>query len=83
MVGGTDTELLSRVAAELGAEEGVTVSTVSGTPDRPSVLAVSMPPERADRLRAQYPEQIVIEPDQPLEHYDTGGGSPQPDDGGA
>jgi hypothetical protein len=68
MVGGTDPALLSRVAAELGAEEGITVSTVSGTPDRPSVLAVSMPPERADRLRAQYPGQLGIEPDLPLEY---------------
>jgi hypothetical protein len=69
MVGATDPELLSRVAAELGAEEGITVRTVSGTPDRPSVLAVSMPPERADRLRGQYLERIAIEPDEPLQHY--------------
>ncbi|MFS4093180.1 hypothetical protein [Streptomyces sp. AF1A] len=69
MVGATDPGLLSRVAAELGEEEGITVRTVSGAPGRPSVLAVSMPPERADRLRAQYLERIAIEPDESLQHY--------------
>ncbi|MEU4033201.1 hypothetical protein [Streptomyces collinus] len=68
LVGG-DTALVARVAEELRGETGVTVRVVSGTPARPTVLGVTMTRERAERLRAEYQDRLVVEVDQEIQHY--------------
>ncbi|GHH80979.1 hypothetical protein GCM10018793_37420 [Streptomyces sulfonofaciens] len=69
LVGSSETTVLVRVAGQLGAEPDVSVRVVAGTRRQPSVLAVAMPAERAEQLRREYPDQLVVESDEPLEPY--------------
>jgi hypothetical protein len=80
LLASSDPVLLAGVAAELGAEADVRVNRVGGTTAQPTILAAKMPLERADRLREEFPDRLVIEVDQPLEHFDIDidGRQPQP-----
>jgi hypothetical protein len=69
LVGGGDTTLIARVAEQLSGEDDVTVRVVSGTASQPAVLGVAMTQERAERLRTEYQDRLVVEADQTLEHY--------------
>lgn len=72
LLGSGDFTLLAEAAAQLEAEHDVSVRVISGTPERPAVLAASMTPDRADRLRAEYSGRLVVESDQPLDPYGAG-----------
>lgn len=74
LVGSTDPALLAGVARQLGDEEKETVRVVSGTSERPSVLAVAMTAERAEQLRAEFQDRLVIEIDQTVEPYASSDG---------
>ncbi|MEV4925089.1 hypothetical protein [Streptomyces roseoverticillatus] len=63
--------LLAEVAHRLADEEHTAVRTLIGTPQRPAMLAVTMTAERAEQLRREYPDRLVVESDQPLQPYET------------
>jgi hypothetical protein len=68
MIGGESASLIE-LARALQEDPDVTIRRIVGQPDRPSLIAVDMPPARVEALRAQYGSQITIEPDQPVELY--------------
>ncbi|WP_155359561.1 hypothetical protein [Acrocarpospora macrocephala] len=69
MIGGPDPSLLAELAGQLRDDPEVTIRRIVGPPDRPSLLAVDMPPARAGALQAQYGTRLTIEPDAPIELF--------------
>jgi hypothetical protein len=69
MIGGPDASLLAELVGVLRDDPEVTIRRIVGAPDRPSLLAVDMPPARAGALQAQYGTRLTIEPDAPVELY--------------
>ena len=60
--------LLAEVAARL-ADEGVEVLSAFPSPTGPERLVVCMRPDRAERLRVELGDQLIVEPDLPLQQY--------------
>lgn len=60
---------LSEIRNILNADEQAEVIGVKGQPDNPSLLLVSLTPERAKLLGEQYPGQLIIEVDATLHPF--------------
>ncbi|WP_214103678.1 hypothetical protein [Acrocarpospora catenulata] len=69
IIGGQDPGLLAELAERFREDPEVTIRRILGAPDRPTLLAVDLPPARAEALRAQYGNRLTIEPDIPVEMF--------------
>ncbi|MGN9836583.1 hypothetical protein ACTMTI_00540 [Nonomuraea sp. H19] len=66
---GAEPALLAELARALRDDPDVTIRRMVGQPDRPTLIAVDMPPERVEALQAEYGSRLTIEPDSPIELY--------------
>jgi hypothetical protein len=61
-----DPALMDAVAAQLEADPDVDVLKVSSPCGSPERLVVSMTAQRAERLRSEHSDQLIIEPNHPI-----------------
>jgi hypothetical protein len=66
LIGSAEGELLRTLTRRFEGDNAVALRRVLGPPEAPRTLVVETTPERADGLRAEYGNRVVIEPDEPL-----------------
>ncbi len=66
MIGNAGSLSLTSIAERLRQDPQVDLVKVVGPPDHPSVLVVEMPADHAEQLKSRYADELVIEPDLPL-----------------
>lgn len=69
IIGGGDPAALAEVRTRLDADPQATVLQVQGTAETPTLIVAEMPTDRADRLRAEFADRVVVERDLPLQPF--------------
>ena len=64
-----DSDVLSDLAAKLGADPEVELVDYIGPANKPNTLIVEMPPDRARKLQQNYAGKLIVEKDKPLTAY--------------
>jgi hypothetical protein len=66
---GGDPAALTEVRTRLDADPQARVVQAQGTAEAPTLIVAEMPTERADRLRAEFADRVVVERDLPLQPF--------------
>jgi hypothetical protein len=66
LVASKEAGLLSKVEAAVRGDPQVELVDVNGPPDQPDVLVVAMTPDRAEQLKQQFTDKLIVEKDAPL-----------------
>jgi hypothetical protein len=62
----TQGDLLSKLAAQFHTDPEIAVLDKIGPAEQPDTLVVSMTPDRARQLKADYAGKLIVEKDAPL-----------------